>query len=51
MDEPDLFEPKRTLAELKEDASGCTACPLFENATQTVFGEGSAGARLMLVGE
>jgi uracil-DNA glycosylase len=51
MDEPDLFEPKRTLAELKEDASDCTACPLFENATQTVFGEGSAGARLMLVGE
>jgi uracil-DNA glycosylase len=51
MDEPDLFEPKRTLAELKEEASGCTACPLYENATQTVFGEGSAGARLMLVGE
>ena len=51
MDEPDLFEPKRTLAELKEEASGCTACPLYENATQTVFGEGSASARLMLVGE
>jgi uracil-DNA glycosylase family 4 len=51
MDEPDLFEPKQTLAELKEEAGGCTACPLFENATQTVFGEGSAGARLMLVGE
>ena len=51
MDEPDLFEPKRPLAELKEVASGCTACPLYENATQTVFGEGSAGAGLMLVGE
>jgi uracil-DNA glycosylase len=51
MDEPDLFEPKRTLAELKEEASGCTACPLYENATQTVFGEGAAKARLMLVGE
>jgi uracil-DNA glycosylase family protein len=52
MDEkPDLFEPKRTLAELKEEAGSCTACPLFENATQTVFGEGSAGARVMLVGE
>ena len=50
-DSPDLFEPKRTLAELKEEAGRCTACPLFENATQTVFGEGSAGARLMLVGE
>jgi uracil-DNA glycosylase len=51
MDEPDLFEPKRTLAELKEEASGCTACPLYANATQTVFGEGSAKARLMLIGE
>ena len=51
MDEPDLFEPKRTLAELKEEASGCTACPLYENATQTVFGEGATSARLMLVGE
>jgi uracil-DNA glycosylase len=50
-DPPDLFEPKRTLAELKEEARSCTACPLYENATQTVFGEGSAGARLMLVGE
>jgi uracil-DNA glycosylase len=50
-DAPDLFEPKRTLAELQEEAGSCTACPLFENATQTVFGEGSAGARLMLVGE
>jgi uracil-DNA glycosylase family protein len=52
MDEKsDLFEPKRTLAEAKEEARSCTACPLYENATQTVFGEGSAGARLMLVGE
>jgi uracil-DNA glycosylase len=52
MDDPtDLFQPKRTLAELKEEARSCTACPLYENATQTVFGEGSTGARLMLVGE
>jgi DNA polymerase len=50
-DKPDLFEPKRTLAEAKEKARSCTACPLYENATQTVFGEGSVGARLMLVGE
>ena len=50
-DPPDLFEPKPTLAALKEEARSCTACPLFENATQTVFGEGPKGARLMLVGE
>ena len=48
---PDLLEPKRTLAELKQDARTCTACPLYENATQTVFGEGALGSRLMLVGE
>ena len=32
-------------------AKACTRCPLYENATQTVFGEGPIGARLMLVGE
>ena len=32
-------------------ARGCTACPLFERATQTVFGEGPASARMLLVGE
>jgi uracil-DNA glycosylase len=47
----DLLTPGRSLDELKEAARGCTACPLFANATQTVFGEGPGGARLMLVGE
>ncbi len=32
-------------------AFGCRACPLWEHATQTVFGEGPVGAALMLVGE
>jgi DNA polymerase len=36
---------------LRKRAAGCTNCPLFENATQTVFGEGSARSRLMIVGE
>jgi uracil-DNA glycosylase family protein len=39
------------LEALRERAAKCTNCPLYENATQTVFGEGSARARLMLVGE
>jgi len=39
------------LDELREQAAGCRACPLWENATQTVFGEGGPRARLMLVGE
>jgi len=39
------------LEALRKRAAKCTNCPLYENATQTVFGEGSARARLMLVGE
>jgi len=33
------------------EAAACTLCPLYRNATQTVFGEGAARAKLMLVGE
>ena len=33
------------------EAAKCTRCDLYRNATQTVFGAGPAGARLMLVGE
>lgn len=40
-----------SLAELKLAAAGCTACPLADRATQTVFGEGPGDARVMLVGE
>ena len=36
---------------LREAAAGCRACPLWRNATQTVFGAGPARADLMLVGE
>ncbi len=46
-----LIPPQPTLADLRAAASGCTACPLYANATQTVFGEGPQGAALMLVGE
>jgi uracil-DNA glycosylase len=40
-----------TLDDLRAAAASCTNCDLYHNATQTVFGEGEAGARLMLVGE
>jgi DNA polymerase len=33
------------------EAAGCTRCDLYRRATQTVFGEGAVGARLLLVGE
>ena len=46
-----FIPPDATLDELREAARGCTACPLHETGTQTVFGEGSAGAEVMLVGE
>jgi len=39
------------LDELRAEAAGCRACPLWETATQTVFGEGSDSAEVMFVGE
>ena len=39
------------LNELRQAAAGCRACELWKTGTQTVFGEGSAEAELMLVGE
>ena len=43
--------PRAGLAELRAAAADCRACDLWHDATQTVFGEGAARARLMLVGE
>jgi probable DNA metabolism protein len=39
------------LEALREEAANCRACPLWRNATQTVFGEGPADADIMFVGE
>jgi len=39
------------MAGLRAAAAGCTACPLYAHATQTVFGEGPLQAIVMLVGE
>jgi len=46
-----LATRQRSLERVRKSAGGCTRCPLFTNATQTVFGEGRAGARVMFVGE
>ena len=40
-----------SLKALREQAADCRACPLWKDATQTVFGEGPQDASLMLVGE
>jgi DNA polymerase len=46
------FLPARiTLPSLQRAARECQGCPLFRDATQTVFGEGPANASMMLVGE
>ena len=46
------FLPARlSLAGLREAARDCTACPLWQTGTQTVFGEGLKRSRLFLVGE
>ena len=47
----DFLPPVSTLPALRQAASGCRGCGLYRYATQTVFGEGPARARLMLVGE
>jgi uracil-DNA glycosylase len=36
---------------LRRKAKSCQACPLWKDATQTVFGEGPADADIMFVGE
>jgi len=41
----------KSLQGLREDARRCQDCPLWANATQTVFGAGDPHARVMLVGE
>ena len=51
MSSPAALPERRTLRTLKSAARGCRACHLWRRATQTVFGEGSAGAEVMLVGE
>ena len=40
-----------SLSTLRSAAKTCTACHLYQHATQTVFGEGPKGAKLMLLGE
>lgn len=41
----------KTLAKVREEARRCQDCPLWANATQTVFGAGDPHADVMLVGE
>jgi uracil-DNA glycosylase len=47
----ELIPPGANLEELREAAANCQACDLWKGATQTVFGEGARGAKVMFVGE
>jgi DNA polymerase len=47
----ELIPPGRGLGKLRAAAAGCRACPLWRDATQTVFGDGPASAEILLVGE
>ncbi|HET7856533.1 MAG TPA: UdgX family uracil-DNA binding protein [Gaiellaceae bacterium] len=46
-----LIPDRLSLEALREAAAGCKACDLWKTGTQTVFGEGSAKAEVMFVGE
>jgi uracil-DNA glycosylase family protein len=45
------IRPRGTLEELEKAAKDCKACDLWKRATQTVFGEGEQGAKILFVGE
>ena len=47
----DFIPPRRSLRTLRESAKRCRGCRLWMVGTQTVFGEGPAKARVMIVGE
>ncbi|MFB9265242.1 UdgX family uracil-DNA binding protein [Bradyrhizobium erythrophlei] len=44
-------QARDTIAALRDEAKDCRACPLWKDATQTVFGAGPQDASIMLVGE
>lgn len=46
-----LLPDDLSLPRLREAATGCRACDLWEWATQTVFGEGPETAKVLMVGE
>jgi DNA polymerase len=43
--------PRDSLSKIRKEAETCTDCPLYKHATQVVFGEGPAHAKIVIVGE
>jgi DNA polymerase len=46
-----MASARQILRDVAAEAVGCERCPLYRNATQTVFGQGPVPAPIMLVGE
>src|SRR5688572_21385651 len=51
MSATEFLPAKRDLKSLAAAVQRCEGCPLYANATQTVFGQGPARAKVVLVGE
>ncbi|PXV55816.1 DNA polymerase [Dyella jiangningensis] len=49
--QPDGPVPAGSLPSLRRQARECHACPLWQHATQVVFGAGTASVDMMLIGE
>jgi len=47
----DFLPARTTLPSLRDAVQGCRGCDLYRDATQAVFGEGPAEARVVMVGE
>ncbi|HEU5403220.1 MAG TPA: UdgX family uracil-DNA binding protein [Terriglobales bacterium] len=47
----DFLPERHTLPVLRDASKSCRGCDLWEKGTQTVFGEGSAHAEVLFVGE
>ncbi|WP_416399326.1 UdgX family uracil-DNA binding protein [Allohahella sp. A8] len=47
----EAIQKASSIEQLRDMAQGCSACPLFKDATQAVFGSGASNAKLMIIGE
>src|SRR4051812_6665998 len=47
----DFLPARHDLKSLAKAAKNCRGCPLYANATQTVFGQGANHAKVVFVGE
>src|SRR5262249_3788521 len=47
----DFLPEDQSLPSLRDAAKNCRGCDLWKSGTQTVFGEGKPGARIMMGGE